>query len=476
MTRLTLPYGDSTLEAEVPDRARIIGLPPAGAQRTDAGSDAAGRSAREARVAEALANPLGVPRIRDQVRPGARVVIAFDDPTVRGSGDIREVVIEACLAELAEAGVPEENVTLICANALHRKFTHEELERDLGAGLVARFRDRLFCHDAEDHANLVDHGLTANGYHADVSRFADEADLCIYVNAGCFMGFSGGWKSIAIGLATWRSIKSTHHPDGMSMSVRHNRMHAVLDELGEQLEARRGRRYFKVETIMDPGGRIGGIWAGGVRETRDAALAVLEQRHPPRRNQAGGERADVVLYGVADTSPYAVFARPNPILTLVSSGLGYQGGYIEALGRPGCTVIMATPAREEWDMEHHPAYREAWDTIFPTELDAYGIDARYAEAYAAKAEYIERYRNGVAFHPVHAILATQPLRRAKYASRVIVAGPEDPAVPRRLGFETAPSVEEALRMAESAHGQGCSVAAVGVAGDVAVAPRTDRLR
>ncbi len=470
MPSITLPFGEATVTAELPGRARIIGLPAAGA----ASGETQSREEREAIVAAALQHPLGLPRIRSVARPGARVVIAFDDPTVRGSGDIRELVIEACLAELADAGVPESSVSLVCANALHRKFTREELSRDIGRGLVDRFGPRLTCHDAEDHGNLVSFGQTVNGYRADLLRAAAEADLCIYVNAGCFLGFSGGWKSIAVGLATWRSIRSTHTPDGMSMSVRHNRMHAVLDEIGEQIESRLGKRFFKIETVMKNASTIGAMWAGGVRETRDAALAYLESRNPPRRS-AVQERADVVVYGVADTSPYAVFARPNPILTLISSGLGYQGGYIEALGKPGCTVIMATPAHEEWDMEHHPAYREAWDTVFAGSRDAYEIDHQYVEEFATRADYIDRYRNGVAFHPVHAILATQPLRRLKHAGRVIVAGAEDVAIPAHVGFESAPTVEEALRMAEAAHGHDCSIVGIGLAGDAGAAPRSVRL-
>ena len=63
----------------------------------------------------------------------------------------------------------------------------------------------------------------------------------------------------------------------------------------------------------------------------------------------------------------------NPILTLISSGLGYLGGYIEALGKPGCTVVLATPCPETWDMEHHPSYSEAWDRVLPQTRDPYEI-------------------------------------------------------------------------------------------------------
>ena len=44
--------------------------------------------------------------------------------------------------------------------------------------------------------------------------------------------------------------------------------------------------------------------------------------------------------------------------------------------------------------------------------------------------------------------------------RVIVAGAEDPAVPRHVGFDAAPTVEDAIRMAEATHGRDCSIVCV----------------
>lgn len=470
MVEATLWYGRSTLRAQFPERTFVVG-----ARQPGEGTRKQSRSEREAIVRAALFQPLDRPRLRDLVGPGASVVIAFDDPTVRGSGDIREVIIEACLEELAAAGVREENVRLICANAIHRKFTHDELAQVLGAELTARFADRLACHDAEDWENIVSFGQTPNGHWVDLNRAAVEADLLIYVNAGCVLGFSGGWKSVVVGLSTWRSIRSTHHPDGMTMSVTHNRMHAVFEEMAEQLPESLRDRIFKVETVMDGPEAVAAVWAGSIPATRGAALSFMAMRNPPRRSAAPA-KVDVVAYGVADASPYTVFARPNPILTLISSGLGYQGGYIEALGRPGCTVIMAAPVREEWDDEHHPSYREVWEKVLSRTRDAYEIHRGYAEAFAARTDYIERYRHGVAFHPVHAVLATQPLKRLRHAARVVVAAPEDPTVPRYLGFEVAESVEEAVAMAQRIHGEDCSFAVVGPGGDSNLAPRSERLR
>jgi len=452
MTTTTLAFGNGVLAVELPERTRVVRPTPAGAGLSPLPD-------QEAAVRAAIAQPLGMPLIGELVRPDSRVLIAFDDPTVTYAGPLRRQAIEAVLAELAGAGVAETNVTLICANALHRKWTRQELGAIIGPELVARFGARLICHDAEDRDNLVYLGATTNGYDVEVHRLVMESDLTVYVNAGVNLGFSGGWKSVVVGLSTWRSIRWTHTPDGMSMSVRNNRMHTVLDEMGVLLEQRLGRRIFKVETLLANPREVAHVWAGTVAATRTELLAVQAANNPPRRDAAAAP-VDVVVYGVANTSPYTAFARSNPILTLISSGLGYQGGYIEALGKPGCSVVMATPCPEEWDMEHHPAYREAWDRVLPATTDAYEIHHRFTDEFAGHAGYIDRYRNGVAFHPVHAILATQPLKRLRHAGRIYVAGAEDPAVPRHAGFTPARSVEEAIAAAGRQHGPDCTIAAI----------------
>jgi nickel-dependent lactate racemase len=439
----------------VPARTNVIGGGGGGSERprVKPAEDQA------AAVRDALAQPLGLPAVRELVQPGAHVLIAFDDPTVPSFGPVRRIAIEALLAELNGAGVPEENVQLVCANALHRKWTHDELARVIGDDLVYRFGDRLSCHDAEDWDNLVRLGKTKSGYEVDIHKRVVDSDLTIYVNAACHMGFGGGWKSVAVGLSTWRSIGATHTPDGMSMSVRNNRMHEVFNEQGEFLEEKLGKRIFKIETILADATKIGRVWAGGVRETRAAAQEVLEELNPPRRSQAT-EKADVVIYGIPSWSPYATFAKMNPILTLISSGMGYLGGYIEALGKPGCSVIVTTPCPEEWDRQHHAPYPEVWERVLPESHDPYEITHRYGEEFATHAGYIEKYRNEYAFHPVHAILATHPLKRLKHAARVFVAGANDPKVPERVGFIPIASVEEAIAEAESIHGKDCSIAVV----------------
>src|SRR2546430_16579476 len=85
---------------------------------------------------------------------------------------------------------------------------------------------------------------------------------------------------------------------------------------------------------------------------------------------------------------------------------------------------------------------------------------RFADDYARRPEYVDAYRTRFGFHPVHGILAVYPLKRLDHVGRVIVAGPRDPEIPRHVGFDTAPSVEEAVARAETRHGRDCAIAYV----------------
>jgi len=440
---LDVPYGEGTLQAELPERTAVIGggaqnsLPPVGDL--------------EATARAALTSPLGSPPVGELVRHGSRVTIAFDDPTVSSFGPVRRVVIEQLLDELTAAGVDRGDVTLICANALHRKYRHTELAKLLGEELVEEFGERLFCHDAEDPENLVYLGQTPGGYDVEISRYVVDSDLTIYVNASHNRGFSGGWKSVCVGLSTYRSIRHHHTPDGMSMSLGKNRMHAMLDEMGSLLESKIGGKIFKVDTLLSSPTEVARIFAGSVWDSRTAVLAELNRLFPPRRSLSD-KKYDAIVYGVPNWSPYAIYSFMNPLLTLVSSGLGYLGGTVQALGKPGCTVVMVTPCPNQWDEVHHASYPDVWKNVLSRTRDPYQIQHEFARRYAEDEPLIEKYRHEHAFHPVHAILAAYPLKRLKHVGRVIVVGCEDPALPRHLDFEPVDTMDAALASIESEHG------------------------
>lgn len=450
--RTELAYGAETIPVELPDTTVTpdtgISVP------LPVTEDLA------AEVRRAVTEPLDSPPLRDLVPPDARVTIAFDDPTVGQYGPVWSTAIPIVIAELESAGVKRENIRLICANALHRKFTHDELAKLLGADLVSEFSDRLYCHDAEDHDNLVHLGQTPNGYHVELNRAVVDDDLTVYVNCSTVRGFSGGWKSICVGLSTFRSITHHHNPDDMSMSIERNVMHDMLNEMGKLVVDELGpHKIFKLETIQANPLQVSQVLGGGVDATRAEAVAIMKAHQKPRRDLVS-EKVDVVVYGVPDWSPYGAFSHMNPILTLISTGLGYMGGVIEAFGKPGCTVILATPCRNEWNTQHHASYPEVWERVLPATKDPYEARRLFEEDFATRPGYIDAYRHNNAFHGVHGIMAIFPLKRLKHAGRIFVAGAEDPSVARHVGFEPFDTVEDAVAEAQQIHGKEATFACV----------------
>src|SRR3989442_11829986 len=106
----------------------------------------------------------------------------------------------------------------------------------------------------------------------------------------------------------------------MSMSLQRNRMHAVVDEMGHHLEARLGRRIFKIDTLLADPFHAARVFAGGVDETRRAALEVQTQRFSSRR-AAAPRPGDNLPYGAPAPRAQAIWASLNPIPPPHSIGL-----------------------------------------------------------------------------------------------------------------------------------------------------------
>lgn len=445
-------YGDQMIPVRLPDNVKSA---PPGLSTTLPPVDD-----NEVAIQNALKEPVGRPPLSEMVKPGWKITIAFDDPSVPCFVPMWEPAIQLVIQELEKGGVKRSNITLLCANGLHRKFTRRELAGIIGEDLVKEFRYRLICHDAEDDENLTYMGTTESGYEVEINKLVTDSDLTIYINTVVWRGFNGGWKSVCVGLGSYRSIRWHHTPDSMSMSMEKNRMHEILNEMGALIEDRIGKeRIFKIETVLANPLEVHKIWAGGVWETRQAALELMQSQLKPRR-EIIEEKADIVLYGIPNWSPYAAYSVMNPMLTLISTGLGYFGGVIEAMGKPGCSVILVSPCPDQWNHDHHPTHREIWDKILPNYKDPYEIADLFEEDFAHRPEYIYKYRFCYGFHPMHGIMTTYPLKRLRHASKVFVAGAREPSLIDHLGFEPTATVEEAVRKAEEIHGKDASTVLV----------------
>ena len=201
-----IAYGDEVITAQVPERTRTITakrpLPPI--------------ADIEQAVRDAIDNPIAHEPLAKLIGPKAKVTIAFDDASgayfQTRRTDFRQTAIEVIVEELRKAGVELSDITLLCAQGLHRKLSRTEMETFLGRRLVLQFGyNQLYCHDAEDPDQLVHLGYTARGFDVEVNRAVIDSDLFIYLNT-MWAPFNGGWKSIAVGLGTFNSIRHHHRP------------------------------------------------------------------------------------------------------------------------------------------------------------------------------------------------------------------------------------------------------------------------
>ena len=423
----------------------------------------------DASIREALAAPVDHEPLRHLVGPGAKVTIAFDDCAAvfppMAPPDFREVALPIVISELIDAGVDLGDVRLVCANALHRKWTRRELASIIGEQYATMWPpQRLGCHDACDPDNLVFLGETARGMEVEVNRAVVDSDLVIYVNATA-TPFNGGWKSIVVGLSSWRSIRHHHRPfpfaGGHSvMDPRRSAFQKLLGELGAVVEAElatRGRRLFTVEAALTstPPYQVTAVSAGHIPSVHRRTLDVLAEEQVVRVEG----QSDALLLALPPAGPYAAFSRTNPLLTL-QLGLGYMFNlHMDMpLVREGGVLILHAGWAADFDDRAHPSYRELYEKVLPQTRDPFEVWDRFGEDFANRPEYVYAYRYQHGFHGGHPLFmwAANAFPR-RYLSSIILSGCDDPTVATTLGCEGYPDLPSALAAAADRLGAGHSL-------------------
>ena len=194
--KVNLAYGQGYLPIDLPnDRTTVIepahnpGLPD-----------------EKSAVLAALTNPIGTRPLREWIKPGDKICIAFTDLT---RATPNERIIPWLLEYLSF--VPRENITLLNQLGTHRPNTKAELEKLLTPEVVKNFR--VINHEPENPEALVQFGTTADGTPALLNRHLAQADVRIitgFIEPHFFAGFSGGIKGIMPGCAGLETVMSNH--------------------------------------------------------------------------------------------------------------------------------------------------------------------------------------------------------------------------------------------------------------------------
>jgi nickel-dependent lactate racemase len=299
-------------------------------------------------IRDALAAPIGTPRIADLVRQkrpgGVRSVLIVVDDVSRPTPI--HLVLPLLLEELHAAGVSDSGVEFLLALGSHRFMTPAEIAAKVGADVAARYP--VHNHDWKDPSVCQLIGTTAQGVDVWINKRVARADLVIGV--GRIMpievcGFTGGGKILVPGVCGKLTNDDMHWtrmdvPDHLVIGKRDNPVRASIDQL-----ARTAGLDFIVNLVMDSTGQIRAVVAGDMVDAHRAgctlALGVHTVRFP--------SEADIV---VADSHPFDIeFWQANKALD--QAGLVVRAGGVLILVSP-CTEGFSATHREIVDLGYPP--------------------------------------------------------------------------------------------------------------------------
>jgi len=191
-----LGYGKSFKELVLDDRNFLMELKPNHVNIGLTGVE---------EVKRAMENPIGAPRLRNIVKPGEKVVIVTSDITRPMPS---KIVLPVVIDELEQAGVKNDDITIVFALGSHRKHSEEEKKYIVGEDVY----NKIKCIDS-DPTDCVHMGKTSRGTPVDIFSVVAKADrrICLgNIEYHYFAGYSGGAKAIMPGVSTRDAIQANH--------------------------------------------------------------------------------------------------------------------------------------------------------------------------------------------------------------------------------------------------------------------------
>ena len=312
--------------------------------------------AKEA-IEKALGRPIGSPRLREWVKPGQKVALVVTDITRKLP---EEIIVPLLVKELEAGGIKKKDVTAVVATGTHRPNTPEELREKYGP-VVDEIA--FINHDPWRAEGLVRLGTTSSGIPLVFNRKVAEADIRIstgVIETHLFAGYSGGVKSLSVGVAGEETIGATHNYDVMKNTrlgvIEGNDFRRFLTEATQAIGL-----HFIVNVVQTGKKEVVKVVAGdpvlafqeGVKTARQMYEVEIERpgdivvsgvSYPKSRDLYQATRAaNVVVFG-----PRPVVVKGGVILIPASceDGCGHPG-YCEIMKRAEDVDDIIAISREE---------------------------------------------------------------------------------------------------------------------------------
>jgi nickel-dependent lactate racemase len=324
--QLELGFGKTPQTVEIPDKNLLGVLTP---------NDINEFADTAKTVEEAIANPIGTPRLKDIVKPGEKIVIITSDVT-RPLPSYK--VIPPVIKELEEANVSLSDVTVVFALGSHRKQTEAEMRRLVGDEVY----EKVACVDgnAEDFVHM---GVTKLGTPVDVVSIVANADrrICLgNIEYHYFAGYSGGAKAIMPGVSTRDAIQSNHSrmvlPEAAAGRLEGNPVRMDIEEAIEFCPID-----FIVNVVLDEHKQIVHAVAGDYIKAHREGCKFLDKLY----QKIIPERADIVIASQGGAPKDLNLYQTQKALDNAKHAVK-EGGIIILMG--SCAEGLGEHVFEEW--------------------------------------------------------------------------------------------------------------------------------
>ena len=231
------------------------------------------------------------------------------------------------IIEILEKEIKKENITILIASGMHKKMSFEEKVEKYGKSICDKFK--IIDHDASNDNTLVSLGVTKSGNTIKISKIALEADLLIalgVVEPHQFAGYSGGYKTVSIGIADDDTISRTHSAmlKKSKINVGQIEGNPIQDEIIEI--GKKAGLDFIVNVILGNDNEVLEIEAGEPLETHKNLIQKIKHIYEIPLNKS----YDVVICGVGyprDSNLYQV-TRAASYLYFAKKPIINPGGYV----------------------------------------------------------------------------------------------------------------------------------------------------
>lgn len=362
MPEFQIPYGRTRLTLRVDGAFQVELLAPAQVPPTADPAQA---------VRDALSRPVGGVRLSDFARARS-VAIAINDKTRPVP---HALLLPPLLQELASLGLPPEAVTFVIATGLHAPMPEEEFAQVLPAELLSRYR--VVSHDAAARENLVHLGETRQGTPVWVNRLFAQAELRVVVGnlePHQFMGFSGGVKTAAIGLAGRETIDRNHSlmldPRSDLARYDNNPARQDVEEIGKRIGV-----HFALNDILNENKQIVRVLAGEPQAVMREGIPSVRQLYQVRATapydlmivSPGGHPKDINLYQAQKALGHAVrVTRAGGTVILVAAcpeGTGSQSYEKWVTGMASHEAVIERFKQEGFRIGPHKAFQISRDAL-----------------------------------------------------------------------------------------------------------------